>query len=233
MAKRLLDILFALSVLAILSPLLVIVALLIYLQDFRAPFYVATRVGRQLRPFRMVKFRSMVINADRSGVTSTSATDRRITPVGSIVRRYKLDELPQFWNVLIGEMSVVGPRPNVPSGVAVYTPREMHLLDVRPGITDLASIVFSDEGEIISGKDDADAAYDQLIRPWKSRLGLVYVERRTLWTDLKLIWLTALAVLSRERALAGVGRILAKLDAPEELQVIARREHPLMPALPP
>jgi lipopolysaccharide/colanic/teichoic acid biosynthesis glycosyltransferase len=233
MAKRLLDICFALSVLVILSPLLILVAVLIYLQDFHTPFYVATRVGRQQRTFRMVKFRSMVINADRSGVTSTSATDRRITPIGSIVRRYKLDELPQFWNVLIGDMSVIGPRPNVPSGVAVYTPREMHLLDVRPGITDLASIVFSDEGEIIGGREDPDAAYDQLIRPWKSRLGLVYVERRSLSTDFKLIWLTALAVLSRKRALAGVGRILAKLNTSEELQIIARREHPLVPAAPP
>ncbi len=217
MLKRLFDILFALAVLVVFSPVLLITALAIWLYDFHSPFYVAPRVGRGGAAFRMVKFRSMVVNADRTGVTSTSAADSRITPTGKIVRRYKLDELPQFWNVLCGDMSVVGPRPNVPSGVAVYTPEERHLLDVRPGITDMASIVFADEGEILQGHADADAAYDRLIRPWKSRLGLFYVAKRGLWLDIRLVWLTAVALWSRPRALAGVSRILAARGAPGDL----------------
>jgi lipopolysaccharide/colanic/teichoic acid biosynthesis glycosyltransferase len=233
MLKRTLDILIALFVIVILSPLLIAVSLLICLYDFHSPYYVAMRVGRLQRPFRMVKFRSMVVGADRTGVTSTSATDRRITPIGNFVRRYKLDELPQFWNVLIGDMSVVGPRPNVPSGVAVYTPRELKLLDVRPGITDIASIVFSDEGDILRDKPDADAAYDQLIRPWKSRLGLVYVDQRTMWIDLQLIALTAIGVVSKRRALDGVGRMLERLKTPDDLRLVARRANQLVPAAPP
>ncbi len=233
LAKRLLDISIALAVLILLSPVLLVVAGLIYFQDFHSPFYVATRIGKQRRPFRMVKLRSMVVNADKSGVTSTSAADRRITPIGAFVRRYKLDELPQFWNVLLGHMSVVGPRPNVPSGVEVYTPREQHLLDVRPGITDLASIVFSDEGDILRGRPDADAAYDQLIRPWKSRLGLVYVEQRTLWIDLQLIWFTIIAVASRQHALEGVAQILERLGTTNELTTVARRSSHLVAVPPP
>ena len=231
--KRLLDISIALAVIILLSPLLLVVSLLVYVHDFHSPFYVATRIGRRGRPFPMVKFRSMVVNADKNGVTSTSATDRRITPVGAWLRRYKLDELPQFWNVLLGHMSVVGPRPNVPSGIAVYTPRELRLLEVRPGVTDMASIVFADEGEILQGKADADAAYDQLIRPWKSRLGLVYVDGHTAWIDIKLIWLTALGVFSRQRALDGVARILEQLRTTEELRLVARRVNRLVAVPPP
>jgi lipopolysaccharide/colanic/teichoic acid biosynthesis glycosyltransferase len=227
MLKRLFDLVFAASVLVILSPVLLVTSLAIWLYDFHSPFYVAPRVGRGSVPFHMVKFRSMIANADRTGVTSTSATDNRITPAGRIVRRYKLDELPQFWNVLRGDMSVVGPRPNVPSGVAVYTAEERHLLDVRPGITDMASIVFSDEGEILQGHADADAAYDRLIRPWKSQLGLFYSARQGVWLDIRLVWLTFVALWSRPRALAGVSRILASLGAPADLTRTALRIDPL------
>src|SRR6185312_1631464 len=179
---------------------LVLTGLAILLYDFGSPFYIATRVGLAGRPFRMIKFRSMVLKADRSGVTSTSATDARITPVGRLVRKCKLDELVQLWNVLIGEMSLVGPRPNVPSGVAVYTAEELGLLEVKPGITDFASIVFADEGDILSGRPDPDLAYDQLIRPWKSRLGLFYIGKRSLSLDCKVILLTLLALVSRRFA---------------------------------
>jgi lipopolysaccharide/colanic/teichoic acid biosynthesis glycosyltransferase len=231
--KRLLD--FCVSAIALLlfSPLLLVISTLIWLYDFHSPFYVAPRIGRGGRPFKMVKFRSMVVNADKTGVTSTSANDRRITPVGHFVRRYKLDELVQLWNVFKGDMSLVGPRPNVPSGVAVYTSEERKLLDVRPGITDFASIVFADEGEILKGHADPDAAYDQLIRPYKSLLGLFYIRSRTLCLDFKLIYLTAVAIVSRQSALAGVVRELAARNAPPALVTAAARTAPLEPGLPP
>jgi lipopolysaccharide/colanic/teichoic acid biosynthesis glycosyltransferase len=181
----------------------------------------------------MVKLRSMRIGADRSGVDSTAAGDSRITPVGRFVRRYKLDELTQLWNVLVGDMSLVGPRPNVERETRLYTGEEQRLLSVRPGITDYASIVFSDEADILEGHGDPDLAYNQLIRPWKSRLGLFYVERRTLALDLELIALTAVAMLSRATALRGVERSLAARGAPDSLLAVAARSAPLRPFPPP
>jgi lipopolysaccharide/colanic/teichoic acid biosynthesis glycosyltransferase len=225
--KRCFDLLFSAAALLLTAPLLLGVALAIYLQDFHNPLYIANRVGRGGRLFRMVKFRSMVVNADKTGVTSTSATDRRITPVGNFVRRFKLDELVQLWNVANGDMSLVGPRPNVPSGVAVYSEAERRLLTVRPGITDIASIVFADEGEILQGHADADAAYDRLIRPWKSRLGLFYIDNRSLWLDLCLISLTVLAIVSREAALGRVSQMLKDRGAPADLIRVALRREPL------
>ncbi len=233
LAKRIFDLAVSIAALIVTAPLLLIVAAAIYLQDFHNPLYIADRIGRGKLPFRMIKFRSMVMNADRSGVSSTSATDRRVTPVGHFVRRSKLDEVVQLWNVARGDMSLVGPRPNVPGGVAIYTPEEMRLLTVRPGITDLASIVFADEGEILRDHADPDLAYDQLIRPWKSRLGLFYIDHRSLWLDLQLIALTVLTALSRRPALDGVARILEKLGAPTDLVRVAARRDPLVATLPP
>jgi lipopolysaccharide/colanic/teichoic acid biosynthesis glycosyltransferase len=233
MSKRLFDLLGAGAALLITSPLLLLVAAAIYAYDFHNPLYIAHRIGKGGKPFRMVKFRSMVVNADRTGVTSTSASDNRITPIGHFVRRFKLDELVQLWNVLVGDMSLVGPRPNVPSGVKVYTSVERRLLDVQPGITDLASIVFADEGDILRGHADADAAYDQLIRPWKSRLGLFYIDRRSLWLDARIIGLTVLAILSRPSALLGVHRVLVSLEAPDDLARVALRRDALEAAVPP
>ena len=121
----------------------------------------------------MVKLRSMIINADKNKVDSTASDDMRITRVGMMIRAYKLDELTQLINVLKGDMSLVGPRPNVQRDVDLYSETEKRLLSVKPGITDFSSIIFSDEGDILSGLDDPDIAYNQLIRPWKSRLGIL------------------------------------------------------------
>jgi lipopolysaccharide/colanic/teichoic acid biosynthesis glycosyltransferase len=173
------------------------------------------------------------VNADRTGVTSTSATDRRITPVGHFVRRVKLDEVVQLWNVLTGDMSLVGPRPNVRSGTDLYTAAERRLLSVRPGITDFASIVFADEGEILRGHPDADAAYDRLIRPWKSRLGLFYIDHRSVGLDIRLLFATAMALLSRAAALRVVSAGLARLGAPADLVRVALRVDELVPGTPP
>lgn len=215
------------------SPVLLPVIFLVWRQDRHSPFYVAQRVGRGERSFRMVKLRSMIVNADRSGVDSTSSADSRITPVGHFIRRWKLDELTQLWNVVLGDMSMVGPRPNVQRETDLYTPDEKVLLSVKPGITDFASIVFSDEGEILKGQADPDIAYNQLIRPWKSRLGLFYIKHQGIVLDLKLVVLTALAIVSRPTALSLVAGMLDRMGADAALVRVARREELLVPTPPP
>jgi len=232
--KRLFDLTAAALGLVVLSPLLIPVALLIWLQDYHSPFYVANRTGRRERPFRMVKFRSMVVRADRTGVDSTAEDDPRITAVGRFIRRTKLDEVPQLWNVLKGEMSLVGPRPNVERETVLYTPEEKRLLQVRPGITDLASIVFADEGEILRGSADPDLRYNQVLRPWKSRLGLLYMEQiGSVWLDVKIIALTILGAFRRELALRETARLVRSLGGSEELAAVAARIAPLAAAAPP
>lgn len=233
MAKRLLDILLSAVGLLIASPVLLVVMFLVWNQDRHSPLYIAPRTGLGGRPFRMVKLRSMLKGAAAMGADSTSSNDWRITPVGRFIRRYKLDELSQLWNVLIGEMSLVGPRPNVANETDRYSAEERGLLDVRPGITDFSSIVFSDEAEILRDSSNADLDYNRLIRPWKSRLGLFYVANRSFWIDLQLIWLTALAMTGRQKALDGVVRLLGRMGAPEELRRIAARRDPLVPSPPP
>ncbi len=233
MGKRLFDIVVSALGLILVSPILIPVMIAIWLQDFHSPFYKGTRIGKDGKPFRMVKLRSMVWNADKVGIDSTSARDPRITPVGHFIRRYKLDELSQLWNVLKGDMSLVGPRPQVPRDVALYTEEEKRLLTVKPGITDIASIVFSDEGDILKDSQDPDLDYNRLIRPWKSRLGLLYVDNRSFWLDIRLILLTALAIVSKRRALKYIQHILDELGADDLVKRVARRDQPLFPYPPP
>lgn len=233
MLKRLFDVVASAAGLIVASPVLLPVIFLVWRQDKHSPFYIAPRVGKNDKPFKMVKLRSMVINADKSGVDSTSANDNRITAVGQFIRRYKLDELTQLWNVFKGDMSLVGPRPNVKRETDLYTPVERKLLEVKPGITDISSIVFSDEGDILKDQADPDIAYNQLIRPGKSMLGLLYIENQSLWLDIKLCFLTVIAVLSREKALAGVQAVLKDINAPEALRQLALRQQPLVPQPPP
>lgn len=231
--KRLLDIILSATGLLLASPVLLPVMFLVWRQDGHSPFYIAPRSAKGGGTFNMVKLRSMVINADKSGVDSTGANDRRITKVGHFIRRYKLDELTQLWNVLKGDMSLVGPRPNVKRETDLYTSVEKKLLDIKPGITDISSIVFSDEGEILKDHADPDIAYNQLIRPGKSLLGLFYIEHRSLWLDIRLIALTALAIVSRDRALEGIQGVLKACNAPLDLLILASREQPLVPMPPP
>lgn len=231
--KRIVDIAGSAFGLLLFAPLLLPVMFLVWRQDRKSPFYIAPRVGLDGVPFKMVKLRSMIANADRTGVDSTGAADPRITPIGHFIRRYKLDELTQLWNVLRGDMSLVGPRPNVEREVRLYTEVERGLLSVRPGITDFASIVFSDEGEILKDKPDPDLSYNQLIRPWKSRLGLLYVQHRSLLLDFELITLTIVAILSREAALKRVAAIVARYSTDLELLRAASRSAELRPAPPP
>ena len=233
MLKRFFDFFLALIGLLLFSPLLLICLLLIWLQDFHDPFYIAPRVGKDGKIFPMVKLRTMVVHADNSGVDSTSTDDKRITFVGQTIRRFKIDELTQLWNVFLGQMSLVGPRPQVQRDVDIYTSEEQHLLDVRPGITDFASIVFADEGSILNGRVDPDLAYNQLIRPWKSRLGLLYTRHRTLWIDIKLIIATILTVFTRNKSLQMVHKILVHLDADHDLLTVCLRNTELTPTPPP
>lgn len=231
--KRAFDIVFSLGLLLVTSPLLVGCLAAVWLQDRHSPFYKAPRVARGGGLFTMIKIRSMVVNADKSGPNSTGSSDRRITGVGRFIRRYKIDELSQFLNVVAGSMSVVGPRPQTRAwGVDLYTAEEMALLSVRPGITDLSSIVFSDEGEILAGADHADLEYNRVIRPWKSRLGLFYIRHMSLGLDLRICWLTFLAITNKPRALAGIEAILRRHGADPDLIAVCRRQDPV-PAAPP
>lgn len=231
--KRMIDITLSAIGLICFGPVLLPIMFLVWKQDHFSPFYIAPRVGKDEKMFSMVKLRSMIKGADKTGVDSTSSNDQRITPVGHFIRKYKLDEVMQLWNVLIGNMSLVGPRPNVKRETDLYTPIEKRLLTVKPGITDIASIVFSDENEILKDSKNPDLDYNQLIRPWKSRLGLLYIQNRSLLIDLYLILLTAVSIVSRTISLMGVTRLLVYLQVPENVIQVSRREQKLVPYPPP
>jgi lipopolysaccharide/colanic/teichoic acid biosynthesis glycosyltransferase len=231
--KRGLDFTIALAALTVLAPLLLLIAAVVWMADFRSPVFAGPRMARGGGEFRMLKFRTMYVDAWKSGVNSTAAGDRRITPVGEFLRRFKLDELPQLINVLAGDMSLVGPRPQVRADAEMYTKAERRLLDARPGITDLASIVFADEAEILKGSRDPDLEYNRVIRPWKNRLGLLYVENRSLGLDLRILAWTALSIFDRRRALDRVGEELRRLGADELTCRMAARREPLIAHPPP
>lgn len=198
MLKRAFDVALSSLGLLLLSPLLLIITLRIKLGSPGPLFYRGERVGLHGRKFRIYKFRTMVVNADKIGGSSTGDDDPRITPVGKFLRKYKLDELPQLINVLIGEMSLVGPRPQVQWAVDLYSEEEKALLTVRPGITDYASIVFRDEGAILKGSLDPDKDYLEKIAPTKLRLGLEYVRNHTVATDIKIILATIGAIVGKD-----------------------------------
>lgn len=192
--KRFLDLFFSTIGLLLLSPVFALVILMVK-SDSKGPvFYRGERAGRWGKPFRIFKFRSMVVNADKVGGPSSSADDSRITNVGSFLRKYKLDELPQLVNVWLGQMSLVGPRPEVMQEVLLYTENEKRLLQVRPGITDWSSIKFRNEGEILRGSADPHQAYREKIRPEKIRLGLEYVNQHSTLGDLRIILQTFLVI---------------------------------------
>ena len=231
--KRIFDLIFSFIGLFIFAPIIIFACLGIYLQDKHSPFYIAKRTGKNDKPFKMIKLRSMIINADKSKVDSTSINDVRITKIGRIIRKLKLDEISQLYNVFIGEMSLVGPRPNVKRETDLYTNVEKNLLKVKPGITDFASIIFSDESEILKDVEDPDITYNQLIRPWKSRLGLFYIKNQSLFTDILIISFTILSIFSRELSLILVNKTLKKLNAPRDLCKLSLRKLQLQPLPPP
>jgi len=195
--KRIFDLTFSLIGLIISSPLLIIFGLLIKIHDRGPILYRGIRTGKHNNQFKMYKFRSMVINAEKIGGSSTSNTDNRITPIGKLLRKYKLDELPQLFNVFRGDMSFVGPRPEVKYYTDMYNEEEKKILQLRPGITDWASLWNDDEGSILQKYENPDKAYEEIIRPEKIRLQLKYYYEHSFLIDIKIIILTLLKIIKK------------------------------------
>ena len=231
--KRSFDIIFSFIGIIILSPIICIACFFIFKQDWKSPLFISKRVGKDSKEFNMIKLRSMVINDNKKRIDSTSKNDPRITKTGKYIRKFKLDELGQLLNVLKGDMSFVGPRPNVKRETDIYTDQEKNLLLFKPGITDIASIVFSDESEILSTEEDPDIAYNQLIRPWKSKLGLFYIKKQSFLLDVIIIVITLLGIFSRKLSLRLINYILRNLNAPKSLCKIVLRKEKLFPSPPP
>ena len=188
--KRIFDILVSGIGLLCLSPLLLIVAIWIKLDSPGPVFYRQVRVGRYNKDFRIFKFRSMRIGSDKGSLVTIGGRDPRITRSGYFIRKFKIDELPQLINVFIGDMSLVGPRPEVRHYVNYWTPEQMHVLDVRPGITDPASIKFRNENELLAMAEDPEKYYIEVIMQEKIKLYLDYVKKSSFWYDIKLIFQT-------------------------------------------
>lgn len=187
---RLLDIIFSAVGLLLLSPLFLIIYILIRCESKGGGFYCQQRVGKDGRMFGLYKFRSMRTGSDKKGLITVGGHDSRITRMGYFIRKYKIDELPQLWNVLKGDMSLVGPRPEVKKYVDLYTEEQRRVLSVRPGITDYASIEYVDENEILGKADDPDRVYVEEIMPAKIKLNMRYIENRSLKEYFKIIGLT-------------------------------------------
>jgi lipopolysaccharide/colanic/teichoic acid biosynthesis glycosyltransferase len=193
--KRIFDIVFACLGFLALLPFFTAIAVAVKLSSPGPIFYRGLRTGRFSKPFRIFKFRSMVVGADK-GAGTTSRNDPRVTAVGRFIRRYKLDELPQLLNVLVGDMSFVGPRPELPRYTDQYQGEELLILQVRPGITDYSSLKFSNLNDLI-GDEDPDQAYEEKILAEKNRLRIQYVKDQSFWLDLSLILKTILRVVVR------------------------------------
>ena len=188
--KRGFDLLISTSGLIILSPFMILICLLIVIDDGTPVIYKAGRVGKNGRIFRMFKFRTMIRNAEKAGPSSASSSDSRITKTGRFLRKYKLDELPQLLNVFTGQMSIIGPRPEEKKFTDLFNEEEQMILSVKPGITDWASLLNSNEGKILEGSEDPDQTYMDLIRPGKIELQLKYVRNSNFLVDLKILFLT-------------------------------------------
>ena len=194
-AKRAMDIVLSACALAVLWPLLLLIALAIWIDDPGPVFYRQVRVGRNGKTFRIFKFRSMVMDADKKGLAITVGRDSRITRVGAVLRKTKLDELAQLFNVLLGQMSFVGPRPEVPKYVELYTPYQRQVLLVRPGITDYASIAYRNENDLLAGAPNPEAMYIEQIMPDKIELNMKYLREISPLADIHLILKTIVAVI--------------------------------------
>lgn len=187
---RFFDVTFSLLGLVLLSPLFLVLYLIIILESRGGGFYVQQRVGKGGRQFGLCKFRSMRVGSDKRGLITIGEHDSRVTRAGVFIRKYKLDELPQLWNVLKGDMSLVGPRPEVEKYTRLYTPEQQRVLSVRPGITDWASIEYMDENRILGAAKDPDRAYVEEIMPAKIALNMRYIEHRTVGEYFRIIFST-------------------------------------------
>jgi lipopolysaccharide/colanic/teichoic acid biosynthesis glycosyltransferase len=197
MAKRLFDIFFSLVFILLFSPLLLIIMIFIVIESQGGAFYRQVRVGKSNRDFKIFKFRTMRVGAEKGGLLTVGGRDPRVTRVGYYLRRYKLDELPQLFNVLLNDMSFVGPRPEVRRYVEMYNDEQKRVLLVKPGITDPASISYIDENEILSRADDPEATYIKEVMPAKLAINLAYLNRRSFFTDLGVLFQTAQKIIIR------------------------------------
>lgn len=194
--RRAIDIVVAGLGLVLLAPLLAAIAVLVRATSPGPVLFRQERIGRGLAPFRLLKFRTMVADAPSRGPAITVGADPRVTGVGAFLRRTKLDELPQLVNVIRGDMSLVGPRPEVPAYVALYGEAERRIFSVRPGITDPASLLYHDEGTMLASFPDPERAYREVVLPHKIALSLAYLDERSLWRDLALLVRTALRLVA-------------------------------------
>lgn len=194
--KRGMDWLFSSIGIAVLFIPGLLLAFLIFMTDGHSPFFVQTRVGRGKRPFGLIKFRSMYINTEKHGQL-TVGHDSRITPIGRVIRKYKMDELPQLINVWKGDMSLVGPRPEVPKYVNLYTQAQQEVLSVRPGITDWASLQYFDESQLLATSDDPERTYVEEIMPAKLAINLKYIRNQHVREDLKIVWMTLMRIIKK------------------------------------
>ena len=188
--KRLVDLLICFPATLLLSPVLLLIAIWIKAESQGPVFYLQERIGKNRRPFKIFKFRTMHTGADKKGLLTVGGRDPRVTGAGYYLRKYKLDELPQLFNVLIGNMSLVGPRPEVRKYVDLYSPEQLKVLTVKPGITDYASIQYSDENELLAKSTDPERTYIQEVMPSKLALNLKYIREQGLMTDLTIIFQT-------------------------------------------
>jgi lipopolysaccharide/colanic/teichoic acid biosynthesis glycosyltransferase len=203
--KRSLDLAVCIGGLLVVWPLLLLIAALIKAEDGGPVFFRQERIGRGGRPFRMWKFRTMAPHAERLGPQLTTASDRRITRIGAKLRRRKLDELPQLFNVLAGDMTMVGPRPEVPKYVAMYTPDQRKVLELTPGMTDRASIFFANEAALLAQMPDFERFYVERVLPKKIRVNLEYADRATPLHDLGVVLETLRYVMGRESSNDSIG----------------------------
>jgi lipopolysaccharide/colanic/teichoic acid biosynthesis glycosyltransferase len=193
--KRFFDFFVSVTALILLLPLFLLIAIWIITDSNGPVFFRQYRVGRKNVDFKIFKFRTMYAGSDRTGLITIGGRDPRVTRAGYILRRYKLDELPQFLNVLLGDMSIVGPRPEVRKYVAMYNAEQLQVLEVKPGITDYASLEYANENELLANAVDPDREYVEIILPAKLDLNLKYIREQSLITDLKIIAATVKKVL--------------------------------------
>jgi lipopolysaccharide/colanic/teichoic acid biosynthesis glycosyltransferase len=195
MIKRIFDIFISLFALIILFPIFILLSVAIVIESKGGVFYRQIRIGKNGREFQLIKFRSMFIDADKKGLLTVGGRDNRITKVGYFIRKYKLDELPQLLNVLRGDMSLVGPRPEVKKYVDLYTPSQRKVLSVRPGITDPASLKFRNENDLLAKADNPEEFYIKKIMPEKLNISIDYIQKQNFFSDLKVIFNTFFKVL--------------------------------------
>ena len=196
MLKRLFDIVFSVLVILILLPFMFIITLIISFESEGGFFYFQKRVGKNNCDFILIKFRTMFVDADKNGLLTVGTNDKRITGFGKFLRKFKLDELPQLFNIILGDMSIVGPRPEVRKYVDLYTDEQKKVLSVRPGLTDYSSIEYIAENEILALSENAEKIYIEKIMPRKLELNIKYIQNKSFITDLKIIFKTVFKIFS-------------------------------------